>query len=78
MGVTMDQYQNLGGGSGVTGYEIKRNSIKVQFRDGSTYLYTYKSAGKETIKRMKELAKSGAGLQSYISQVVKKGYARKL
>jgi hypothetical protein len=74
----MDNYQNLSGASGVTGYEIKRTSIRVQFQDGSVYLYTYKSAGKENIKKMKELAQTGAGLQSYISRVVKKGYARKL
>lgn len=74
----MEHYKNLGGNSGVTAYEIGEDSIKVQFRDGALYLYDYQSAGRSNIEHMKELAMAGRGLNSFISRVVRKGYASKL
>ena len=74
----MQQYKNLGGNSGVSGYELSENSITVQFKDGAEYLYTNQSAGEASIAKMKGLALSGSGLNSYISTHVKKGYASKL
>jgi hypothetical protein len=74
----MEHYKNLGGDSGVTAYEIGDDFIKVQFRDGSLYLYNYQSAGRSNIEHMKELAIAGRGLNSFISKVVKKAYASKL
>ena len=74
----MERYKNLGGDSGVSAYEIGDQCIKVQFRDGSVYLYTYQSAGAGNIERMKSLADAGQGLNSFIGLVVKKGYASKL
>ena len=74
----MQHYKNIGGNSGVTAYEIGADSITVQFKDGATYLYTYGSAGRDAIERMKLLAVAGSGLNSFISTTVKKGYARKL
>jgi hypothetical protein len=71
-------YKNLGGDSGVIAYEIGPNSIKVQFRDGSIYLYDYTSPGMNDVEQMKNLAMRGEGLNSYISRVVRKRYAAKL
>lgn len=74
----MERYANRGGDSNVVGYEIEPSSIKVQFGDGSVYLYTTQSAGSQKIEQMKNLAKAGQGLNSFINRVVRKGYASKL
>ena len=74
----MERYRNVGGNSGIAAYEIAPDSITVQFKDGSIYLYTNQSAGSANIEHMKQLARAGQGLNSFISRVVKKGYARKL
>lgn len=73
----MVTYQNLGGDSGVVAYQIGSDSIEVRFSDGSCYLYTYLSAGNQAIEKMKALAIAGQGLNSYISTIVKMGYASK-
>ena len=73
----MERYLNLGGNSGVEAYEIGEDYIRVQFSDGSVYLYTYASAGREHIERMKELARRGQGLNGYINRYVRKAYERK-
>jgi hypothetical protein len=74
----MEPYKNQNGNSGVVAYEIGADSIKVQFSDGSTYLYTYKKSGKRNVEKMKKLALAGEGLSSFISSVVHKRYATKL
>jgi DNA polymerase II small subunit/DNA polymerase delta subunit B len=74
----MERYRNLGGNSGVIGYEISPTSIIVQFQDGSKYLYNYTNPGVASVEKMKTLAYAGQGLNSYISTVVKKNYASKL
>ena len=74
----MEQYKNLGGDSGVLAFEIGGDSIKVQFRDSSIYLYTNQSAGSQNIEQMKTLAIRGEGLNSFINRVVRKSYASKL
>jgi hypothetical protein len=74
----MQPYKNLGGDSGVSAYETGNDSITVEFKDRSAYLYTNESAGSENIEHMKNLAASGSGLNSFISTTVKKNYASKL
>jgi hypothetical protein len=74
----MDRYKNLGGDSGVIAYEIGIDFIKVQFSDGSIYLYNYQSTGASDIEEMKRLAVAGQGLNSFISRIVKKRYAARL
>ena len=74
----MAQYQNLGGDSGIVAYEIGADSITVEFRDGSQYLYTYVSTGANDIEQMKSLAQAGQGLNGFISSHVRKRYAQKL
>lgn len=73
----MEFYKNLSGDSGVAAYEITNDSIKVGFKDGCVYLYTYQSAGSANIERMKSLAISGQGLNSFIIKSVKNRFASK-
>ncbi|WP_428660990.1 hypothetical protein [Runella sp.] len=73
----MERYQNLSGESGIYAYEIDDKSIKVQFKDGTFYLYTYESAGESNIEKMKELAKAGRGLNGFVMDFVKNKYDSK-
>ena len=72
------KYRNLGGNSNVSSYSIGFDSIIVEFKDRSRYLYTYYSTSTAGVEHMKYLAKRGVGLNSYISRVVRKRYARRL
>lgn len=64
----MEPYKSLSEKpSGVTGFEIGENSIVVQFQN-RTYLYTYESAGIDSIEKMKKYALAKKGLSTYISQ----------
>ena len=74
----MNYYRNLGKNSGIRAYQIATNGLVVQFSDGSVYEYTYSSAGREAIDKMKILAKQGLGLNSYINKKVRKLYSRRL
>ena len=74
----MERYANRGGHSNVVAFEIEQYSIKVQFGDGSIYLYTSQSAGAANLDQMKQLARAGQGLNSFISRAVRKGYSSKL
>jgi hypothetical protein len=73
----MQHYKDLAGGSGIAGYEIGKNYIRVQFKEGGTYRYTYRSTGSRNVERMKLLATVGVGLTSYINQYVREAYASK-
>lgn len=72
----MKLYQNQSGNSGVIGYEISEKAIRIWFRDGDDYLYTYKSAGQKCIETMKALAVSGHGLATYINQHAAERYEK--
>lgn len=74
----MERYGNLGGDSGVTGYELGPLDIKVEFRDGSVYLYNDQRPGTRDVQEMTRLARSGQGLNSYISRAVRKNFFAKL
>jgi hypothetical protein len=74
----MQRYANNGGDSGVTNFEIGAGSIVVEFRDGAAYLYDNAHTGAANIAEMQGLATAGSGLNSFISRVVRKNYARKL
>ncbi|HEY0104722.1 MAG TPA: hypothetical protein VGB91_01465 [Rhizomicrobium sp.] len=74
----MEYYLNRAGNSGVSGYELGADSIRVQFRDNSIYLYNYQITGMANVEKMKRLAVSGQGLNSFINSYVKKSYAAKL
>jgi hypothetical protein len=74
----MQRYKNLSGESGVIAYDIGDRSITIRFTGGDRYLYTDQSAGAENIAEMQRLATLGSGLSTFISQVVKERYERKL
>ena len=73
----MELYRNLSGNSGVAAYESGPDYIRVQFSDGSIYLYTEARTGSHNIEKMKELASRGEGLNSFITKYVRYDYARK-
>ena len=74
----MTVYRNLSGNSGVTEYEIGEGSIIVTFKGGKRYLYNSLTPGQREVDEMARRAKSGRGLSTYITQVVKTRYAAKL
>ena len=72
----MERYRNLGGNSGVSGFEIGPGYIKVKFT-GTAQTYTYSSngrAGSHHVEQMKTLAQRGSGLNSYINRYAKNLY----
>lgn len=74
----MERYKNTNGNSGIAFFEIKSDSIIIQFTNNSAYLYNEAVTGSRHIKKMKELARSGKGLATYISKYVKNKYASQL
>lgn len=73
----MQRYMNNNNNSGVVAFEIRPESICVQFINGSTYLYTASSAGVSNIAAMQHIAQVGDGLNSFINRYVRKLYAAK-
>ncbi len=71
----MKKYGRLSGDSGVLAYQLADEEIKVKFVDGTVYLYSYASAGPVHVERMKQLARDGKGLSTYISKHVRDNYA---
>ena len=74
----MARYKNSGRNSGVISYEIDSSSITVQFHDRTSYRYTSASVGIDNLNKMKRLAQSGSGLNSFINKYVKNRYSQKL
>jgi hypothetical protein len=74
----MYPYKSSNHGTGVIAYQNGVNHIAVQFKDGTVYLYTNKSAGRDVIIQMQKLAEAGAGLTTYINQHVKDRYEAKI
>lgn len=70
----MTQYGNTSGNSGIAGYDLGEDYITVTFDSGSSYTYSYTSAGIEAVNEMKELARSGSGLHGYINKYAKDSY----
>lgn len=71
----MERYRNTGSDSGVVAYEIGSDYIRVQFSGTSRiYTYSYRKAGSNHVENMKQLARSGSGLNSYINRHVKNLY----
>lgn len=70
----MQRYLNLGGNSNVIAYVIGNDFVEVQFATGKPYKYSYKSAGVDKVEQMKELARQGHGLNSYIMRYAKMDY----
>jgi len=69
----MEIYKDINNDSNVTHYEVGDIYIRVKFK-GTAKIYTYSyygKAGKFHVDRMKILASSGDGLNSYINRNVK-------
>ncbi len=69
----MERYRNLSGNSGVSGYEIGTDYIRVAF-NGNPKIYSYSNrgrAGRVHVDNMKRCAVNGLGLNSYINEHVK-------
>lgn len=74
----MEIYRNRSGNSGIKAYELMQDGVKVQFADGSVYLYDNKTNGARSIRIMKKLASDGIGLTTYINQKIRKNFAHKV
>lgn len=70
----MEEYRDINGDSGVIGYEMGIDYIRVQFKTGAVYKYTYSSAKRENVEHMKLLAKNGDGLNAFINTRVRRNY----
>lgn len=75
MEAQMLPYANLSGRSSVVAYAFDATSISVLFLNGGLYLYNDVKPGFMHVARMKQLAQSGEGLDSYIASRVKENYA---
>jgi hypothetical protein len=73
----MKPYGDPGGSSGVVAYDAGPDFIRVAFRNGSVYLYTYASAGAANIEHMKHLAQSNRGLTTFINTRVWNRYVHR-
>jgi len=72
------RYGNLEGDSGVVAYQSNAGSILVKFVNGSIYLYDHRRPGPGHVAEMQRRAAAGRGLSTYISQIVKDAYARRV
>lgn len=71
----MQRYLNINGDSNVEEYDVGLDYIKVKFNGTvKIYQYSYQKAGRENVETMKVLARSGAGLNSFINRNVRKLY----
>lgn len=70
-------YKDIDNDSGIYSYEISSESIKIWFKSGGKpYIYSYKSAGQTHVEKMKKLAATGNGLNSYIMKNVRNNFER--
>lgn len=74
----MQRYKEISGNSGVSSFSPGKDFIKIQFKDGSLYLYNYDKPGKKEVEEMKRLAKAGKGLATFINQHVRERFAEQL
>ena len=72
----MQPYLNLRGNSPVVSYEIEPTRIRVMFKGGRVYSYSYASAGADKVEQMKSLACSGTGLSAFITRYARFDYEK--
>ena len=70
----MEVYSNMSGDSGIYAYDSGSDFITVFFTSGKQYTYTYESAGTSNVEQMKNLARAGSGLNSFIINNCKDDY----
>lgn len=65
----VERYKNLSGTSGVLWYQVETEAVVVTFVGRpDRYRYSYQSAGRENVEKMKALAVAGRGLSTFISK----------
>jgi hypothetical protein len=74
----MKPYKALSGDSGVSAYEVGRDSITLEFKDTRTYVYDYRVPGMKEVEVMKQLAPKGRGLATFVNKHVRNRYAARL
>lgn len=75
----MQPYADISGNSGISRYEILDEAIILEFRmDRKRYLYSYRKPGKQQVEEMKQLAREGRGLATYVNQHVRENYEKRL
>ena len=72
------RYGNRGNRAGIEAYALLARGIAVRFSNGSVLLYDRDCPGGQHVDRMKELARAGGGLGTYISRHVGQRYASRL
>jgi hypothetical protein len=70
-------YRTVRGASGVVAYAVVDDAMHIQFRNGEVYVYTPAATGRLHLKVMKQLARAGAGLSTYVSRQVKDRFTLK-
>jgi hypothetical protein len=73
----MERYADRSGNSGVAAFETGDDFIRIRFKDGPAYLYTWSNTGRFDVENMKKLARRGCGLATYINRYVRNRYERK-
>ena len=74
----MHRYKNVNGKSDVARYAITKDSITVRFTSHDIYRYSNQSAGPENVSKMKDLARTGKGLGTFIDANMTDRYSRKI
>ena len=72
------RYGNRGNRAGIESFALLARGIAVRFTDGSVLLYDRDCPGALHVEKMKELARAGAGLGTYISRHVGRRYASRV
>lgn len=72
----MTPYANQSGRSAVVAYCIEDNAIIVEFKGRRRYCYTDRSAGHANVEHMKQLARAGRGLGTFITRNLRDDYER--
>ncbi len=71
----MQKYEDIDKDSKVECFQNNETSIKVRYKDSSkVYVYSYDKPGRLHVERMKRLALSGDGLNSFVNKYVGKKY----
>lgn len=75
---SLERYRDVSGDSGILAYGIGPDFVVVEFKSGSAYLYNYAEPGRKHVEAMKQLARAGDHLTTYINQHVRGNYSAQL
>jgi hypothetical protein len=72
-----EKYLDLSGDGGIEGFIILGTKIYILFDNDYWYEYDDIKPGKEHVDQMKDFARAGKGLKTYINQNVRGNYRNK-